>query len=146
MSEMVNTNLAGIDGVRVSWNVWPQMKVEASKCVIPFAAFISPIHLTLISPCSPTLRFATKPMPLFSTLTLASSSLPRSRFSLSITSATISLLTIPWSLILISLANSTLNTPPFNTLYSVFIFMLETCMIEEEMGYVKSALRHVTCH
>ena len=28
----------------------------------------------------------------------------------------------------------------------VFIFVLDTCMIGEEMGYVKSALRHAACH
>ena len=28
----------------------------------------------------------------------------------------------------------------------VFVFVLDTCMIEEEMGYVKSALRYVACH
>ena len=28
----------------------------------------------------------------------------------------------------------------------VSISMLDTCMIEEEMGYVKSALRHAVCH
>ncbi|KAI3880150.1 hypothetical protein MKX03_008185 [Papaver bracteatum] len=33
-----------IDGVRMSWNVWPRSKVEASKCVIPLAASITPIR------------------------------------------------------------------------------------------------------
>ena len=28
----------------------------------------------------------------------------------------------------------------------VFVFVLDTCMIEEEMGYVKSALRRTVCH
>ena len=92
MSEMANTNPEGIDGVRMSWNVWPRTKVEASKCVIPLTASISPIYP---HPNIPTLHFAAKPVPLFSTLTLASSSPPRSGSAPSITSATISLLTIP---------------------------------------------------
>ena len=97
--------------------------------------------LTLISP---TLCFTAKPVPLFSTFMLASSSPPR--FAPFVTSITISLLTIPWSSIPISPANSTLNTPPINTLSPVFVFVLDTCMIKEEMGYVKSALRRASCH
>ena len=92
MSKMANANLEGIDGVQMSWNMWPQTKVEASKCIIPLAASISPIRP---NPDIPTLRFATKPVPLFSTLTLVSSSLPRFGSVPSIISATISVLTIP---------------------------------------------------
>ena len=143
MSKMANANLEEIDGVQMSWNMWPQTKVEASKCIIPLAASISPIRP---NPDIPTLHFATKPVPLFSTLTLVSSSLPRFGSVPSIISATISVLTIPWSPIPISPANSTLNTPPINTLSPVFIFVLDACMIEEEMGYVKSALRRAACH
>ncbi|KAK7834103.1 protein transport protein sec23a [Quercus suber] len=95
MSEMANTDPEGIDGVRMSWNVWPRTKVEASKCVIPLAASISPIRPHPDIPTLPTLRFAAKPVPQFSTLTLASTSPPRSGSALSVTSATISLLTIP---------------------------------------------------
>ena len=71
MSKMANANPEGIDEVRMSWNVWTWTKVEASKCVIPLAASISPI---CPHPDIPTLRFAAKLVPLFSTLTLASSS------------------------------------------------------------------------
>nr|POE52978.1 protein transport protein sec23a [Quercus suber] len=89
---MANANPEGIEGVRMSWNVWPRTKVEASKCVIPLAASISP---TRPHPDIPTLHFAAKHVPLFSTLTLASSLPPRSRFAPSVTRTTISLLTIP---------------------------------------------------
>ena len=92
MSKMVNANPEGIDEVQMSWNVWPRTKVEVSKCVIPLTASISRIHP---HPDIPTLHVAAKPVPLLSTLTLASSSLPRSGFAPSVTSATISLLTIP---------------------------------------------------
>ncbi|KAG1675309.1 hypothetical protein FOA52_015983 [Chlamydomonas sp. UWO 241] len=30
------------DGVRMTWNVWPTSKVEATKCVIPFTAIYTP--------------------------------------------------------------------------------------------------------
>ena len=31
------------DGVRLTWNVWPSTRVEAAKCVVPFAALYSPV-------------------------------------------------------------------------------------------------------
>ena len=79
MSEMANTNLEGINGVRMSWNMWTWTKVEASKCVIPLTASISPIHPHLDIP---TLCFTAKPVPLFSTLMLVSSSSSSSSSSL----------------------------------------------------------------
>lgn len=30
------------DGIRLTWNLWPNSKLEATKCVIPFAALYSP--------------------------------------------------------------------------------------------------------
>ncbi len=30
------------DGIRMTWNIWPTSKVEATKCVIPFAAIYTP--------------------------------------------------------------------------------------------------------
>mmetsp|Transcript_41862 Transcript_41862/g.80026 ORF Transcript_41862/g.80026 Transcript_41862/m.80026 type:complete len:762 (-) Transcript_41862:93-2378(-) len=30
------------EGVRLTWNVWPNSRVEATKCVIPLAAFVTP--------------------------------------------------------------------------------------------------------
>lgn len=34
--------LEDADGVRFAWNVWPDSKVEATKCVVPLAALWSP--------------------------------------------------------------------------------------------------------
>ena len=31
------------DGVRLTWNVWPSTRIEAAKCVVPFAALYSPV-------------------------------------------------------------------------------------------------------
>ncbi|KAK3267011.1 hypothetical protein CYMTET_24406, partial [Cymbomonas tetramitiformis] len=30
------------EGVRLSWNVWPNNRVEATKCVVPLGAFVTP--------------------------------------------------------------------------------------------------------
>ncbi|PQM34900.1 protein transport protein SEC23 [Prunus yedoensis var. nudiflora] len=112
MSEMANTDPEGIDGVRMTWNVWPRTKVEASKCVIPLAACISPIRAHPTSPRSHTRRCAARPAPPPSTPSRASTSPPRSGSALSATSVITSRLTTPRSPRPTSLASSTLSTQP----------------------------------
>lgn len=34
--------LENADAVRLTWNIWPHNRVEATKCVIPFAALYTP--------------------------------------------------------------------------------------------------------
>lgn len=34
--------LEDVDGVRMTWNIWPNSKLEATKCVIPFASIYTP--------------------------------------------------------------------------------------------------------
>lgn len=36
------SQLEELDGVRLTWNIWPNSKLEATKCVIPFAALYTP--------------------------------------------------------------------------------------------------------
>lgn len=36
------SELEELDGVRMPWNIWPSSRVEALKCVIPFAALYTP--------------------------------------------------------------------------------------------------------
>ena len=36
-------DLEAVDAVRLTWNVWPNSKVEATKCVIPFSAIYTPV-------------------------------------------------------------------------------------------------------
>ena len=36
------SELEAREGVRLSWNVWPNTKLEATKCVLPFAALVTP--------------------------------------------------------------------------------------------------------
>lgn len=44
MAEFVE--LEEVDGVRMSWNVWPYSRLEAAKCVIPFGALYTPAKQT----------------------------------------------------------------------------------------------------
>ncbi|XP_040999789.1 protein transport protein SEC23-like [Juglans microcarpa x Juglans regia] len=154
MSEMANTDPEGLDGVRMPWNVWPRTKVEASKCVIPLAASISPIRP---HPDIPTLPYA----PLrCKTCSAVLNPFSRVDFTAKIWIcpfcyqrnhfpphySMISETNLPGELyaqyttVQYSLPqNPDPNLGP-SPLSPVFLFMLDTCMIEEEMGFVKSAL------
>jgi hypothetical protein len=37
------TELEETDGIRLSWNVWPNSRIEATKAVIPFGALYTPL-------------------------------------------------------------------------------------------------------
>ncbi|KAB2623244.1 transport protein SEC23-like [Pyrus ussuriensis x Pyrus communis] len=153
MSEMANTDAEGIDGVRMTWNVWPRTKVEASKCVIPLAACISPIRS---HPDIPTLPYA----PLrCKTCSAALNPFARVDFTAKIWIcpfcyqrnhfpphyAAISETNLPGELYpqytTLQYALPTDSSAPQSLPSPVFLFVLDTCMIEEEMGYVKSALK-----
>ncbi|CAN6722748.1 unnamed protein product [Malus baccata var. baccata] len=153
MSEMANTDPEGIDGVRMTWNVWPRTKVEASKCVIPLAACISPIRS---HPDIPTLPYA----PLrCKTCSAALNPFARVDFTAKIWIcpfcyqrnhfpphyAAISETNLPGELYpqytTLQYALPTDSAAPQSLPSPVFLFVLDTCMIEEEMGYVKSALK-----
>jgi hypothetical protein len=34
--------LEDVDAIRFSWNIWPNSKLEATKCIIPFGAVYTP--------------------------------------------------------------------------------------------------------
>ncbi|XP_050292661.1 protein transport protein SEC23 [Quercus robur] len=163
MSEMANTDPEGIDAVRMSWNVWPRTKVEASKCVIPLAASISPIRphpdiptlpyaplrcKTCASVLNPYARvdFAAKiwicPFcyqrnhfpPHYSMI--SDTNLPGELYA-QYTTVQYTLPLSPHN----PNPNPNFNDPSMAPPPPVFVFVLDTCMIEEEMGYVKSSLR-----
>ncbi|KAL9408851.1 hypothetical protein AB3S75_047271 [Citrus x aurantiifolia] len=158
MSEMASTDPEGIDGVRMPWNVWPRTKVEASKCVIPLAASISPIRS---HPDIPTLPYA----PLrCKTCTAALNAFARVDFTAKIWIcpfcyqrnhfpphyAAISETNLPCELYpQYTTVEYTLphnmqnpnNPNPDPRLSPVFVFVLDTCMIEEELGYARSELK-----
>ena len=43
MAESHFASLEDQDGVRLTWNVWPQTRLDAAKCVVPLAAVYSPV-------------------------------------------------------------------------------------------------------
>ncbi|KAG2726359.1 hypothetical protein I3760_01G108300 [Carya illinoinensis] len=156
MSEMANTDPEGLDGVRMSWNVWPRTKVEASKCVIPLAASFAPIrpHPDIITLPYVPLRCKTCSAVLnpFSRVDFAAKiwicpfCYQRNHFPPHY--SMISETNLPGELyaqyttVQYSLSQNPNPNPNLTpTLPPVFLFMLDTCMIEEEMGFVKSALR-----
>ncbi|KFK22996.1 hypothetical protein AALP_AAs50735U000600 [Arabis alpina] len=161
MAEMVNTDPEGIDGVRMTWNVWPRTKVEASKCVIPLAVSISPIrrHSDI-----PSLPYA--PL-LCRTCNAALNSFARVDFQSKIWICPfcyqrsnfpphyhmISESNLPGELypqyttVEYTLPSSRGEFDPRTGVASptlpppVFVFVLDTCMIEEELGFAKSTLK-----
>ncbi|PON55724.1 Sec23/Sec [Parasponia andersonii] len=160
---MATPDPEGIDGVRMTWNAWPRTKVEASKCVIPLAACISPIRP---HPDIPTLPYS----PLrCKTCTAVLNSFARVDFAAKLWIcpfcfqrnhfpphyAMISETNLPGELYpqyttvqyvlpdLESHSTAAHQRDPSSSPQPspVFLFVLDTCMIEEEMGFVKSALR-----
>ncbi|GAU31083.1 hypothetical protein TSUD_322200 [Trifolium subterraneum] len=150
MSEIASTDPEGVDGVRMTWNVWPRTKVEASKCVIPLAATIALIRA---SPDIPRLPYA----PLrCKTCTSALNPFCRVDFTAKIWICpfcfqrnhfpphynAISETNLPGELypqyttVEYSIPHSDPNPIPS----PVFLFLLDTCLIEEEINFVKSAL------
>ncbi|KOM25424.1 hypothetical protein LR48_Vigan102s008200 [Vigna angularis] len=150
MSEMASPDPEGVDGVRMTWNVWPRTKVESSKCVIPLAATVALIRP---HPDIPRLQYA----PLrCKTCSSALNPFARVDFTAKIWICpfcyqrnhfppqyhAISETNFPGELYpqyttveyILPLSNS-LNPSP------VFLFLLDTCLIEEEIQFLKSALR-----
>ncbi|XP_022972255.1 protein transport protein SEC23-like [Cucurbita maxima] len=160
MSEMANADPEGIDGVRMTWNVWPRTKVEASKCVVPLAASIAPIRP---HPEIPTLPYA--PLRCKSCSAVLN---PFSRVDFTAKIwicpfcyqrchfpphyAMISETHLPGELypqyttVQYAIPQSINPNPAIDSAQQanpspVFLFLLDTCMIEEELGFVKSALK-----
>ncbi|KFK39665.1 hypothetical protein AALP_AA3G273400 [Arabis alpina] len=161
MAETANTDQEGIDGVRMTWNVWPRSKIEASKCVIPLAACISPIrrHSDI-----PTLPYA----PLkCRTCTAALNPYAQVDFNVKIWICpfcfqrnqfpphyhVISETNLPGELypqyttVEYTLPPSAGQFDPRNgeapsqVVAPVFVFVLDTCMIEEELDFAISGLK-----
>ncbi|KAL1535670.1 Protein transport protein S23 E [Salvia divinorum] len=152
--ELAQTDPEGIEGVRMTWLNWPQSKVEASKCVIPIAASIQPIrpHVDLqILPYAP-LRCKTCSAVLnpfcrvdFTALIwvcpfcFQRNHFPHYYSSMSQTNLPAELYpNFP------SVEYSIQNPQNFNPAVAaspIFLFVLDTCMIEEELEFAKSALK-----
>ncbi|THF97104.1 hypothetical protein TEA_001915 [Camellia sinensis var. sinensis] len=151
MSEMAQTDPEGIDGVRMTWNAWPRTKVESSKCVIPIAASISPIRPHPDVPTLPysPLRCKTCSAVLnpFSRVDFAAliwicpfcfqrNHFPHHYSAISDTNVPAELYPQYTSI------DYSLPAGPYSTSQPpVFVFVLDTCVIEEELGFAKSALK-----
>ncbi|KAF7837061.1 protein transport protein SEC23-like [Senna tora] len=164
MSELANTDPEGVDGVRMTWNAWPRTKVEASKCVIPLAATISlirphpdiprlPYAPLRCKTCSSVLNPFSR-VDFTAKIWICPFCYQRNHFpphynAISETNVPGELYpqytTVEYALPLSTNPNSfgNPNLDPAHQLQPspVFVFVLDTCMIEEEMEYVKSALR-----
>ncbi|XP_010934372.2 protein transport protein SEC23 E [Elaeis guineensis] len=142
------------DGVRMTWNAWPRSKVEASKCVIPVAASIAPIRASpslLVLPyaplrCKPPCAAVLNP---FARVDFAAKiwicPLCFSRNQFPPHYAAMSETNVPGELYpqctTVEYAPPPLDAAAAAVPPPVFLFVLDTCLIEEEMGFVKSAMR-----
>ncbi|KAG4179850.1 hypothetical protein ERO13_A10G130500v2 [Gossypium hirsutum] len=156
MSEMANMDPEGIDAIRMTWNVWPRTKVEASKCVIPLAASIAPIRPHTDIPMLPyaPLRYKTCSAVLnafarvdfMAKIWICPFCYQRNHFPPHY--AMISETNLPGELYpqytTVQYALQSFPDPNNSNapqLPPVFVFVLDTCMIEEELEFVKSAMK-----
>ncbi|XP_018484063.1 protein transport protein SEC23 F isoform X2 [Raphanus sativus] len=161
MAEMANMDPEGMDGVRMTWNVWPRTKVEASKCVVPLAASISPIRRHSDIPSLPyaplRCRTCVSVLNAFSRVDFAAkiwicpfcfqrNPFPPQYHMISDTNLPGELYP-QYTTVEYALPPSTgqfdprTAAAPPQTPPPVFVFVLDTCMIEEELGFAKSALK-----
>ncbi|KQJ88565.1 hypothetical protein BRADI_4g19570v3 [Brachypodium distachyon] len=150
----------GPDAVRLTWNAWPRSKVEASRCVVPLAAAISPVRCpeSLASPPLPYAPLRCKPpcsalLNPFARVDYAAKiwicPLCFSRNHFPPHYAGISESNVPAELFpqcstveyLVAgapggPAPGSPGPPP-----PVFLFVIDTCVIEEELEYVKMSMR-----
>ncbi|KAL6532182.1 Protein transport protein S23 E [Orobanche gracilis] len=156
--ELAQTDPEGIEGVRMTWLHWPRSKVEASKCVIPIAVSIQPIrpHVDLqILPYAP-LRCKTCSAVLnpfcrvdFTALIWTCpfcyqrNHFPQHYSSISQTNMPAELyLNFPSIEYSIPNYQNPQNYNPSFVPSPIYLFVLDTCMMEEELKFAKLALKH----
>ncbi|GAB2227871.1 hypothetical protein Droror1_Dr00009699 [Drosera rotundifolia] len=143
---------SGIDGVRMTWNTWPRTKLESSKCVIPIAASIAPLrpHPDLITVPYAPLRCKTCVAALSpfsqvdfpSKLWICPFCLQRNHFPphyAGISESNVPAELYPQCSTILYTLDSGNNGR--DRMGSVYVFVLDTCMIEEELGFAKSELK-----
>lgn len=160
---MVQADPEGIDGVRMTWNAWPRTKVELSKCVIPLAASISPIrpHVdvptlpyaplkckTCTAVLNPFCRVDYTALIWICPFCFQRNHFPQHYSSISATNVPAELYpqftTIQYSLSSsMHLQNPNQNPNPLDDFdkWPTYLFVLDTCMLEEELEFAKSALK-----
>ncbi|KAF8695146.1 hypothetical protein HU200_037757 [Digitaria exilis] len=147
MSEFLE--LEAQDGIRMPWNVIPGTKQEAVNCVIPVSAIytpLKPIPDILVLPYSPLrCRMCRSVLNPFSIVDYVAkiwvcpfcfqrNQFPQHYSSISENNLPAELFPQYTTVEYMSSTETGPVVPP------VFIFVVDTCMIEEEIGYLKSAL------
>ncbi|CAI7887381.1 unnamed protein product [Closterium sp. NIES-54] len=141
-------DLEAVDGVRLTWNVWPNSKVEATKCVVPFAALYTPVKRLPDMPVLPyepirckTCLAVLNPfarVDFIGKMWVCPFCYQRNQFPphyAAISESNLPAELFPqYTTIEYSLPLSAPASPP------VFLFVLDTCLIEEELGYLKTAV------
>nr|XP_027081303.1 protein transport protein SEC23-like [Coffea arabica] len=163
-TEMAQMDPEGIDGVRMTWNVWPRTKVELSKCVIPLAASISPIRshpdvLTLPYPplkcktctavLNPFCRVDFQGLVWICPFCFSRNHFPQHYNAISETNMPAELYpqfttiqyTLPTLQPIHHHQNPNQNPNFFEPNSAVYLFVLDTCVLEEELEFAKSALK-----
>ncbi|KAL3678997.1 hypothetical protein R1sor_021953 [Riccia sorocarpa] len=136
-----------VDGVRMTWNVWPGTRVEASKCVVPLATLFTPLH--------PVQNLATVPYAPLRCKSCRSLLNPFSQVDFiakiwicpfcyqrnhfpphyaSISENNMPAELFPQYTTIEYMLPGETSQPP------IFLFLLDTCLIEEELVYLKTAL------
>ena len=149
---MASTDPDGPDGVRMTWNVWPRTKVDASKSVIPLAVSFPPIRPHADSPTLPYAPLRCR------TCSAVLNPFSRVDFSAKIWICRFCFQRNQFPHHYSSLSESNLPAelyPQFTSLLytltppggaapppppPVYVFVLDTCVIEEELGFAKSAM------
>ncbi|GBG72991.1 hypothetical protein CBR_g12710 [Chara braunii] len=137
------------DGVRLSWNVWPNSRVEATKCVIPFGALytlVKPLPEMTVVPYDPvrckSCRAVLNP---FARVDYAGkiwicpfcfqrNHFPSHYASISETNRPAELF-YPYTTIEYTMPMQSPTPPP-----PIFLFVVDTCVIEEELTNLRGAL------
>ncbi|KAL1808375.1 hypothetical protein ACET3Z_025365 [Daucus carota] len=147
-SELAESDQTNIDGVRMTWNTWPRTKVELSKCVIPLAASLSPLHphpSILSLPYSPLhCKTCSAIISPFARVDFAAliwicpfcyqrNHFPHHYSAVSETNVPAELYP-QYTTIEYTMNETVAKSPP------VFLFVVDTCVVEEELGFAKLAL------
>ena len=136
------------DGVRFTWNIWPSSKVEASKCVVPMAAVYTPLrgipekqplpYVPLRCRTCSGLLCPYAQIDFMAKLWVCPLCFQRNHFPQHYHH--IAENNLPPELFQ---QYSTVEYAPLSekSLPPVFLFVIDTCLIEEELGFLKTALK-----
>ncbi|KAL4599257.1 hypothetical protein ACB092_11G114400 [Castanea dentata] len=141
------------DGVRMPWNVIPGTKQESSNCVVPVSAIYSPIrplpNITLL-PYSPlrcrTCRSVLNPFAIVdfaAKIWICPFCFQRNHFPpnyASISDDNLPAELFPHYTTIEYAQDSQIDQSPLQQPPLVFMFVIDSCLIEEEMGFLKSSL------